>query len=145
MKTSQCAILLFTSTVAVQSRDASALTQNGFTRRAFASRAVSYAGSAAAIVALTSYDPDVASAREGALTARIKAASSSSSSSSDATAKAGKRELFRGGKNLSDALHNGTDLDRGQAEVAGGLLDKMGLNDITPDKGANSRAPPTAR
>ena len=29
--------------------------------------------------------------------------------------------------------------------VASGLLDKMGLNDITPDKGPNSRAPPVPK
>jgi hypothetical protein len=47
---------------------------------------------------------------------------------------------------MSDALHNGTDLDKGQAEVAGSLLSKMGLVDITPDKGgSSSRAPPTIR
>ncbi|KAL7524648.1 hypothetical protein ACHAWF_001034 [Thalassiosira exigua] len=56
-----------------------------------------------------------------------------------------KKELLRGGKNLSDALHNGTDLNGGESAVASGLLDKMGLNDITPDKGPNARAPPAAK
>ena len=56
-----------------------------------------------------------------------------------------KKEMLRGGKDMSDALHNGTDLNGGEAAVASGLLDKMGLNDITPDKGTNSRAPPTAK
>jgi hypothetical protein len=46
---------------------------------------------------------------------------------------------------MSDALHNGTDLNKGEAAVASSLLDKMGLQDITPDKGPNSRAPPKAR
>lgn len=55
----------------------------------------------------------------------------------------GKKELLRGGKNASDALHNGTDLNKKESAVASGLLDKMGLADITPDKGPNSRAPPT--
>lgn len=53
-----------------------------------------------------------------------------------------KKELLRGGKNMSDALHNGTDLNGKEAEVAGSLLDKMGLADITPDNGASTRAPP---
>eukprot|EP00579_Thalassiosira_antarctica_P028406 CAMPEP_0202013936 /NCGR_PEP_ID=MMETSP0905-20130828/27665_1 /ASSEMBLY_ACC=CAM_ASM_000554 /TAXON_ID=420261 /ORGANISM="Thalassiosira antarctica, Strain CCMP982" /LENGTH=120 /DNA_ID=CAMNT_0048573653 /DNA_START=38 /DNA_END=400 /DNA_ORIENTATION=- len=56
--------------------------------------------------------------------------------------KAKKNTNFRGGKEMSDALHNGTDLNKGQAAMAGGLLEKMGLPDITPDNGANSRAPP---
>ena len=56
-----------------------------------------------------------------------------------------KKELLRGGKNMSDALHNGTDLNKGESAVASGLLDKMGLVDITPDKGPNSRAPPAPK
>ena len=56
-----------------------------------------------------------------------------------------KKELLRGGKNLSDALHNGTDLNEKEGDVAAGLLDKMGLSDITPDQGTNSRAPPTRK
>jgi hypothetical protein len=56
-----------------------------------------------------------------------------------------KKELLRGGKNLSDALHNGTDLNEKEGAVASGLLDKMGLVDITPDKGTNVRAPPTPK
>ncbi len=146
MKSSHYAIVLFAATVARQLQDASALSQNVFSRKAFVSRVVSsavVATTAGTTTALT-FDPSIASAREGVLTARIKERASSSSAS-DATSKAGKKELFRGGKNLSDALHNGTDLDRGQAELAGGLLDKMGLKDITPDKGPNSRAPPTVR
>ena len=59
--------------------------------------------------------------------------------------KAGKKELLRGGKNASDALHNGTDLNAKEGAVASGLLDKMGLPDITPDNGPNSRAPPAAK
>ena len=151
MKTSQSAFLLFAAVVAQQSEEVSAL-QNAFSRKAFVSRAASAAGAAtlvAASGAILTSNPAGASAREGLLAARIKdraaAAATSSSSAPDATSKGGKKELFRGGKNMSDALHNGTDLDGGQAAVAGGLLDKMGLSDITPDKGPNSRAPPTAR
>ena len=59
--------------------------------------------------------------------------------------KAGKKELLRGGKNASDALHNGTDLNAKEGAVASSLLDKMGLQDITPDNGPNSRAPPVAK
>lgn len=44
------------------------------------------------------------------------------------------RTPFRGGdKNIRDT-HNGTELDSKQDVVAGGLLGKMGLNDIAPDK-----------
>ena len=46
---------------------------------------------------------------------------------------------------MSDALHNGTDLNGREAEVAGGLLDKMGLVDITPNKGPSTRAPPAPK
>ena len=53
-----------------------------------------------------------------------------------------KRELLRGGKERSDALHNGTDLNTKESEVASGLLEKMGVPDITADKGPSSRAPP---
>lgn len=53
-----------------------------------------------------------------------------------------KRELLRGGKGRSDALHNGTDLNTKESEVASGLLDKLGVPDITADKGPSSRAPP---
>ena len=56
-----------------------------------------------------------------------------------------KKALLRGGKNASDALHNGTDLVGAEAEVASGLLDKMGMSDITPDKGPSSRAPPAPK
>mmetsp|Transcript_14196 Transcript_14196/g.20975 ORF Transcript_14196/g.20975 Transcript_14196/m.20975 type:complete len:124 (+) Transcript_14196:198-569(+) len=42
---------------------------------------------------------------------------------------------FRGGKEVLDAGHNGTELNERQAGVAGGLLDKMGITDIAPDKG----------
>ena len=64
---------------------------------------------------------------------------------SAADRKAGKKELLRGGKNLSDALHNGTDLNAKEGAVAAGLLDKMGLNDIQPDNGPSSRAPPAPK
>jgi hypothetical protein len=64
---------------------------------------------------------------------------------SAAQPKAGKKALLRGGKGASDALHNGTDLNGKQAQVASSLLDKMGLADITPDNGGpSSRAAPPA-
>ncbi|KAL7498935.1 hypothetical protein ACHAWT_010285 [Skeletonema menzelii] len=64
---------------------------------------------------------------------------------SAAERKAGKKELLRGGKNASDALHNGTDLNAKEGAVASGLLDKMGLTDIAPDNGPSSRAPPAPK
>mmetsp|Transcript_10943 Transcript_10943/g.16421 ORF Transcript_10943/g.16421 Transcript_10943/m.16421 type:complete len:128 (-) Transcript_10943:170-553(-) len=48
-------------------------------------------------------------------------------------------KTFRGGKEMSDATHNGTDMNVKEAGVAGGLLGKMGLDDITPDKDAGAR------
>ena len=57
----------------------------------------------------------------------------------------GKKEILRGGKNASDALHNGTDLNKAESAVASSLLDKMGLPDVAPEKSPNSRAPPGPR
>ena len=54
-----------------------------------------------------------------------------------------KKELLRGGKGKSDALHNGTDLNKNESAVASGLLDKLGVPDITPDNGPSARAAPT--
>ena len=54
-----------------------------------------------------------------------------------------KKELLRGGKGKSDALHNGTNLNKGESAVASGLLDKLGVPDITPDNGPSARAAPT--
>ena len=152
MKSSQSAFLLFAAVLAQQQSEgggvvSAALQNNVFSRKAFVSHAGAAAlvavasGGGGGIVILTG-NPAEASAREGILTARIK--DRASSSSPDATSKGGNKDLFRGGKNMSDALHNGTDLDGEQAAVAGGLLDKLGLGDITPDKGDNSRAPPKA-
>ena len=62
-----------------------------------------------------------------------------------AEAASGKKELLRGGKNASDALHNGTDLNKAESAVASNLLDKMGLPDVAPEKGPNNRAPPGPR
>jgi hypothetical protein len=139
--------ILLTATVVASTTEVSALSQNVFSRKAFVTRVVT-AGSVATFGVMSS--PHSASAREGALSRALNKAPTSSSSSPDggpdANTKAGSKELFRGGKNMSDALHNGTDLDKGQAEVAGSLLSKMGLVDITPDKGgSSSRAPPTIR
>ena len=53
-----------------------------------------------------------------------------------------KKALLRGGKGKSDALHNGTDLNKGESAVASGLLDKLGVPDITPDNGPSTRAAP---
>lgn len=50
-----------------------------------------------------------------------------------------KRGAFRGGRGAADDTHNGTDLNTQQASVAGGLLGKMGIPDITPDKGGASK------
>ena len=54
-----------------------------------------------------------------------------------------KKELLRGGKGKSDALHNGVDLNKSESAVASGLLDKLGVPDITPDNGPSARAAPT--
>jgi len=151
MKSSQSAFLLFAAAVVLvvarKSEEVSAL-QNVFSRKAFVSRATASASAVVAVAsggAILAGNPADARARDGILTARIKDRSPSSSSAPDATSKGGNGELFRGGKTASDALHNGTDLDGEQAAVAGGLLDKLGLGDITPDKGDNGRAPPRVR
>ena len=50
-----------------------------------------------------------------------------------------KRGRFRGGRGAADDTHNGTELNGSQADVAGGLLGKMGIPDITPDKGSTKK------
>lgn len=52
----------------------------------------------------------------------------------------------RGGKEMIDATHNGTELNGKESGVASGLLGKMGIDDITPDRGSkysNKGAKPT--
>lgn len=49
-----------------------------------------------------------------------------------------KKELLRGGKTDSDALHNGTDFYQMESAVASNLLDKMGLADNSFDNGQAS-------
>ena len=44
---------------------------------------------------------------------------------------------FRGGSAMSSATHDGTDLNAAETNVAGGLLDKMGLSEVP---GANARS-----
>eukprot|EP00548_Thalassiothrix_antarctica_P001420 CAMPEP_0194146306 /NCGR_PEP_ID=MMETSP0152-20130528/20512_1 /TAXON_ID=1049557 /ORGANISM="Thalassiothrix antarctica, Strain L6-D1" /LENGTH=87 /DNA_ID=CAMNT_0038846791 /DNA_START=263 /DNA_END=526 /DNA_ORIENTATION=- len=41
---------------------------------------------------------------------------------------------FRGGSKATTDTHNGTSLNGKESSLAGGLLDKMGIVDITPDK-----------
>mmetsp|Transcript_6123 Transcript_6123/g.13343 ORF Transcript_6123/g.13343 Transcript_6123/m.13343 type:complete len:120 (-) Transcript_6123:289-648(-) len=119
MKSPTYASLFVIAATAAQQSEA--LTQSVFSRKAFISKAAT--STLVATGAVVSMHPN------SAMAAPTKE----------------KKEAFRGGKNMSDALHNGTDLDKGEAAVAGGLLEKMGLNDITPDKGSNSRAPPKKR
>ena len=114
---SHAAIIIIGAAITAQQQSVVAFQPSVSSRRALLSN---IATSSAVVVLL----PNIASAREQ---------------------KAGKKELLRGGKNASDALHNGTDLNAKEGAVASGLLDKMGLPDITPDNGPNSRAPPAAR
>ena len=44
---------------------------------------------------------------------------------------------FRGGQGMAKATHDGTDLNAKESDVAGGLLDKMGLGDV---KGAKANS-----
>ena len=53
--------------------------------------------------------------------------------------RAKRSKTLRGGKEVMDATHNGTELNEKEVNVAGGLLDKMGVPDITPDRGFTSR------
>ena len=50
--------------------------------------------------------------------------------------KSTRRPAFRGGNKVITDTHNGTVLNDKQADVAGGLLGKMGISDISPDKDA---------
>mmetsp|Transcript_5163 Transcript_5163/g.7701 ORF Transcript_5163/g.7701 Transcript_5163/m.7701 type:complete len:113 (+) Transcript_5163:83-421(+) len=59
--------------------------------------------------------------------------------------KAGKKELLRGGKNASDALHNGTDLNPKEGAVAASLMEKMGMASDSVQGSDPSRAPPKKR
>ena len=64
---------------------------------------------------------------------------------SAAEPKAGKKELLRGGKNASDALHNGTDLNPKEGAVAASLMEKMGMASDSVQGSDPSRAPPKKR
>eukprot|EP00593_Proboscia_inermis_P010473 CAMPEP_0171313294 /NCGR_PEP_ID=MMETSP0816-20121228/40410_1 /TAXON_ID=420281 /ORGANISM="Proboscia inermis, Strain CCAP1064/1" /LENGTH=143 /DNA_ID=CAMNT_0011800449 /DNA_START=37 /DNA_END=468 /DNA_ORIENTATION=+ len=48
------------------------------------------------------------------------------------------RPALRGGKEVIDSTHNGTELNEKEANVADGLLSKMGLNDVNPDNGGRN-------
>lgn len=50
-----------------------------------------------------------------------------------------KKPAFRGGKEVADATHNGTELNTKEADVASGLLGKMGVTDIAPDKDSKKK------
>ena len=111
MKSSTFASLLLAA-VATSTTEVSAHSQNVLSRKAFVTRVVT-AGSVTTFGVISS--PHSASAREGALSRALNKSTPSSSSPDggpDANTKAGSKELFRGGKNMRDALHNGTDLDK---------------------------------
>lgn len=116
MQSSTCSFAFLLAAVAAGS---SAAFNPSVSREAFLSRAASAATGALVAGGALASDPLPASAAE-------KPSKS-------------KRPAFRGGKESLDALHNGTDLNKGEAAVAGGLLEKMGLNDISPDKGPSPK------
>ena len=75
------------------------------------------------------------------------AASNPAIASADAKPTPTPRQRMAEGKEMVDATHNGTELNGKQSGVASGLLGKMGIDDITPDKGSqynNKGAQPTA-
>jgi hypothetical protein len=82
--------------------------QTAFSRRSFVGKFATV--SAGAVVAI----PSIANAEEEVRQRRKK--------------------QLRGGKEVLDATHNGTELNAKEADVAGGLLSKMGVTDIAPDK-----------
>eukprot|EP00585_Thalassiosira_rotula_P006824 CAMPEP_0196142902 /NCGR_PEP_ID=MMETSP0910-20130528/12504_1 /TAXON_ID=49265 /ORGANISM="Thalassiosira rotula, Strain GSO102" /LENGTH=133 /DNA_ID=CAMNT_0041404277 /DNA_START=120 /DNA_END=521 /DNA_ORIENTATION=- len=107
-------------------------------RKAFLSKA-----SGAAIIATTvASSPDIASAREGVAQRLLKQKAAEKKARSEpkkssgggggdddgpSMAKAGSNDTFRGGKEAADKINLGTELDKGQAAVADGLMGKMGL------------------
>lgn len=109
-------------------------------RKAFLSKATATAG--AAIIATT---PMSASAGDGVAQRLLKQkqadnkarkAAETASSESDggfgdgdgpSSGKAGSNATFRGGKEQADKIALGTELNKGQENVANGLMDKLGL------------------
>lgn len=99
-------------------------------RKSFLSQA---AATSAAIIATT---PTIASAREGVAQRFIKQKAQSEKKAREkgpppdqyaSSAKAGSTETFRGGKESADKVSLGEELNREQANVADGLMGKMGI------------------
>eukprot|EP00560_Eucampia_antarctica_P000716 CAMPEP_0197842016 /NCGR_PEP_ID=MMETSP1437-20131217/46501_1 /TAXON_ID=49252 ORGANISM="Eucampia antarctica, Strain CCMP1452" /NCGR_SAMPLE_ID=MMETSP1437 /ASSEMBLY_ACC=CAM_ASM_001096 /LENGTH=141 /DNA_ID=CAMNT_0043451843 /DNA_START=108 /DNA_END=533 /DNA_ORIENTATION=- len=129
---------LFVAAIAVSTSEAF----NVSSRKAFLSKvATAGAYSAAAVVVIAA--PNSASAGDG-LVGRVlkknsaekkqrKAADVGGEPSSEtgrpqpSQGKAGSNEAFRGGKQASDKVEFGTELNKGQTEVADGLMGKLGM------------------
>ena len=118
--------LFVVATIATQNSEAFSVSS----RKSFLSKA---ATTSAAIIATT---PTIASAREGVAQRFIKQKAQSEKRAREkgpppdqyaASAKAGSSETFRGGKTSADKIALGEELNNRQAEVANGLMDKMGL------------------
>lgn len=71
-------------------------------------------------------------ATTGAVIATAAALPGSAWAAAPAKAKGNARPAYRGGNKSITDTHNGTELKGKEADVAGGLLGKMGLNDIAP-------------
>merc|ERR1712194_480736 len=56
-----------------------------------------------------------------------------------AAEQAPKKMKFRGGKQALDVLHNGPALTSKEEDVSSGLLGKMGIPDISPDKDSRKK------
>lgn len=121
---------LFIVAIAAQSSDAFHVSS----RKAFLSKAVATTTAGAAIIAA----PNNASAADGVAQKLLKkksaekkqrkaAADRASDPEDPSLGKAGSNEVFRGGKQQADKMALGTDLNKKESEVAGGLMDKMGL------------------
>lgn len=60
---------------------------------------------------------------------KARKAAADASDDGSSTGKAGSNDTFRGGKTEADKINLGTELNKGQTEVANGLMDKLGIWD----------------
>lgn len=58
---------------------------------------------------------------------KARKAAADASDDGSSTGKAGSNDTFRGGKTEADKINLGTELNKGQTEVANGLMDKLGI------------------
>eukprot|EP00580_Thalassiosira_gravida_P003602 CAMPEP_0201598260 /NCGR_PEP_ID=MMETSP0492-20130828/88_1 /ASSEMBLY_ACC=CAM_ASM_000837 /TAXON_ID=420259 /ORGANISM="Thalassiosira gravida, Strain GMp14c1" /LENGTH=144 /DNA_ID=CAMNT_0048060641 /DNA_START=108 /DNA_END=542 /DNA_ORIENTATION=- len=137
---------LLTATFAIIANTAALTSAFSITsRKAFLSE-VSRAGGAAVVAAtVATSSPEIASARDGVAQRLLKQKAAEKKARSEpkkssggggggggdddgpSMSKAGSNDTFRGGKEEADKINLGTELDKGQAQVADGLMGKLGL------------------